>query len=380
MIKGLVTAAAVAVLAAPVWAAGSDIVEFLTGELDDIRRGIEAREAAPEDPGLFESGKERFQSDIDRLLDEGLEIVAPDTFGTWAQRLDRIDRATTEAESRQAELMLDRTEAQTSRGVGMVDRLLGREHAAGSIEDIDQKLSETAAALDQLRADREAVVAGLVADMERLHGIGLTPNEARALLFSVNGGVLVESSLVMRTLAGIERKLAEVMSQQIGPDARRTYAGVASVTRLIQARMLQRHLAAYDEQWLPQLEAMRTETEALLAQTRQNVAAATQDGVRATYAANMAVQERILHVIDQYEAMLKRQRGATYAALGLAEERAAAAVNTLLTLETAANLATVLSDATSGFEAVMEIEVPELETLGVEEFEQMLDISRRLGS
>ncbi|TCO71636.1 hypothetical protein [Rhodovulum euryhalinum] len=380
MFKALLGAAALAVLVQPAFADGSDLVEFLSQELDDIRRGIEAREAAPESPGVFERGKDGFEADIDRLLDEGLDIVAPETFRTWARRLDRIDGATAEAETRQADLMLERTDARTSQGVGMVDRLLGREHAAGSAEDIDRKLAETATALDQLKADREAVVAGLVADMDRLHGITLTPNEARALLYSVNGALLVDATLVMRALEGIERKLAEVMGQQIGPDARRTYAGIASVTRLLQARMLERHLAAYDKDWLPELQAMRTETEALLAQTRENASTASQEGVRATYAANMMVQEQILHVIDRYEAMLERQRDATRDALGLAEERAGAAVNTLLTLETAANLATVISDATAGYEALMEIDLPELETLDLEEFEQMLDISRRLGS
>ena len=170
------------------------------------------------------------------------------------------------------------------------------------------------------------------------------------------------------------------MREDIGSDARRTYIGVASATRLIHARLLQRHLAAYDGDWLPRLEEMRAEAEALLARTRRDAEKASHGNVRQTYENNMVIQARILDVIDRYEAMLERRRGLTSDALELARERGDAAVNTLITLETAASLSSVISEATSQYDDVMSVNLPELEQLDPEEFEEMLDISRRLGS
>lgn len=380
MFKRKILALALALAATQVSASDGELIDFLQEELSDIREDLEARDAAPVEGGYFESDKADYQADIDAILDKALRLIVPKTFDTWAEQIRDIDAATTEAEVERADLLLQRMRAKTSEGVGMVGKLLGREHERDSLEDIDRKLAELDAALAQLGEDRELAAMEFAREMRELHGIDLTNAQAKTILYSVNGGLMVESTVVLQTLGGAERRLSEVMKENIGPDARRTYIGVASATRLIHARLLQRHLAAYDGDWLPRLDDMRAETEALLARTRRDAETASQENVRQTYENNMAIQERILGVIDRYEAMLERRRGLTSDALDLAWERADAAVNTLITLETAASLSSVISEATSQYEDVMSVDLPELEHLDPEEFEEMLDISRRLGS
>ena len=85
-------------------------------------------------------------------------------------------------------------------------------------------------------------------------------------------------------------------------------------------------------------------------------------------------------MIDRYGDMLERRRKLTADALILAEERADAAVNTLRTLETAAGLSAIIAESTANYEKIMEIELPELEQFDTADFEEMLDISRRLTS
>lgn len=357
-----------------------ELIEYLQKELSDIREHVEARDAAPVEGGYFKNDRSDYQSDIDAVLDKALRLVVPETFDTWAEQIRDIDSAVTEAETERAELFLQRMRASTSEGVGMVGKILGREHQRGSLEDINQKLAELDAALAQLGEDRELAAMEFAREMRNSHSVDLTSAQAKAILYSVNGGLMVESTVVLRALGDVERQLSDVMREDIGSDARRTYIGVASATRLIHARLLQRHLAAYDGDWLPRLEEMRAEAEALLARTRRDAEKASQDNVRQTYENNMVIQLRILDVIDRYEAMLERRRGLTSEALELARERGDAAVNTLITLETAASLSSVISEATSQYDDVMSVNLPELEQLDPEEFEEMLDISRRLGS
>ncbi|EEB85125.1 hypothetical protein [Roseobacter sp. GAI101] len=357
-----------------------ELIEYLQEELSDIREHVEARDAAPVEGGYFKNDRSDYQSDIDAVLDKALRLVVPKTFDTWAEQIRDIDSAVTEAETERAELFLQRMRASTSEGVSMVGKILGREHQRGSLEDIDQKLAELDAALAQLGEDRELAAMEFAREMRNLHSVDLTSAQAKAILYSVNGGLMVESTVVLRALGVVERQLSDVMREDIGSDARRTYIGVASATRLIHARLLQRHLAAYDGDWLPRLEEMRAEAEALLSRTRRDAEKASHGNVRQTYENNMVIQARILDVIDRYEAMLERRRGLTSDALELARERGDAAVNTLITLETAASLSSVISEATSQYDDVMSVNLPELEQLDPEEFEEMLDISRRLGS
>lgn len=380
MLKKIFLPLIFASLAVPASANEGELIEFLQKELADIRTLVESRDAAPVEGGYFGSGKSDYEADIDAILDEALRLIAPETFDMWVEQIRDIDEAEIMAENERADLLLRRRLASASAGVGMVGQLLGREYEQGSIEDLDQKLAKLDAALAQLGEDRERAVMEFAREMHELYDIEMTSAQAKAFLYAVNGGLMVEAAVVLQALGDVERQLADVMKEEIGVDARRTYIGVASVTRLIHARLLQRHLAAYDGDWLPRLEEMRAETEAHLARTRRDLEVAKDHNAQQVYESNMEVQNRILRVIERYETMLGHRRALTSDALGLARERADAAVNTLITLEIAASVSSVMSEAASQYENVMSVDLPELELLDPEELEAMFDISRRLNS
>jgi len=381
MIKQIALAFTFALIAVTASANERELIEFLQKELSDIREYVEARDAAPVEGGYFKNDRSDYQSDIDAVLDKALRLVVPETFNTWAELIRDIDAAESELKEEKADLLVQKTSASPSQGIYMFEKFLGREHERGSLEDIDQNLAELDAALAQLGEDRELTAMEFAREMRDLHGVDLTSAQAKTILYSVNGGLMVESTVVLRALGVVERRLSDVIKEDdIGPDARRTYIGVASATRLIHARLLQRHLAAYDEDWLPRLEELRVEREALLARTRREVVKATLDDARQNLENNMEVQDRMLGVIDQYEAMLEQRRELTSDALDHARERAGAAVNTLITLEAAASLSSLIIESTSQYDDVMSVDLPELEQLNPEEFEDMLEISRLLGS
>ena len=369
-------------LVLPATASGSTakLIHFLNGELKEIRQTIEQRDSAPLDPGLFETGAPKYQEDLNALLDEALSIVVPNTHRRWSEVISKVEDSISEAEDYRDELKLKRFGAEKSKGVGMLDRLMGRDHEQGSIEDLNIRLNEVEATIEQLKKDRESAEFDFASDMRELHGIDLSTGQAKALLYSVNGSLIVEAKAVLQALAEVERQMAEVLRENNSPDARSTYTGIASITRLIHVRMLQRHLDAYNGRWLPKLSNLRAVTEALLADTRRKAAKSTDGNAIATFKNNIIVQERIIDVIRRYEGILKKRRGLTERARKRAEERARAAVNTLKTLETAAAVSYVFQESDSEFKAIFDIELPMFENLDPEEVEEFLDISRSLGS
>lgn len=100
-----------------------------------------------------------------------------------------------------------------------------------------------------------------------------------------------------------------------------------------------------------------------------------------TYANNIRLQERILTVINR---QIQRHAYATQAAycerLGACRRRAAAAINTLQTLDTAAGLSAIIADSTADYDKIIEIQLPEMEQFDPADFDEMLDISRKLTS
>ena len=366
-------------LGAPAAASTADLISFLSEELSDIRETIEQRDVAPVDPGIFETGASEFQDDLNILLDKALSIIGPDTHSRWSEAISEIEGAILEAENYRDELRLERFGAETSTGVGMLDKLMGRDHERGSIEDLDARLNEAEATIEKLKVDRESAEIQFANEMRERHNIDLSASQARALLYSVNGPLIVEASVVLQALAEIERQMVEIIRDNSSVDARSTYTGIASLTRLIHVRMLQRHLDTYNGAWLPKLSNMRSDTEALLAETRWKARNATDEYAKATFENNVIIQNRIVDVIKKYETRLKGRRQLIEDKLENAEQRAAAAVNTLKTLESASAVFDTLQEAESEFNAT-QIELPDFEDLDADEVEHFLDISRSLGS
>lgn len=361
-------------------ASPAELIALLDAQLEDIRDAIRDREAAPLDPGILQRSRDAFQNDINETLDEALALVAPNAHARWSEKLLELEVAQGEALERRGKLMLDRMVAVPSRRPSRVDQLLGLEHERGSIEHVDLMLRELDGEINNLEAARDAAVQAFADEMSDRHGIILSVPQARALLYSVNGELMIEASVVLGVLIDVEKRLGTVMKENIGAEAMRTYAGIASLTRLLHARMLERHLAAYDGEWLPKLQEIRDSNTALMRKTESAVNQTTDQSALRDLRNNIELQERILVVIGRYERMLKDRRSITADELATAVQRADAAVNTLMTLENAAALSSMMIEADRDFGALMSVEMPELERLNPEEFEEFLDISRQLGS
>lgn len=354
------------------------LIERLEEDLDGIAETLRSRESAP-DTAFIGRDKNDYTERLNGYLDEAFGLVAPDLHDEYRRRLDVIEESIAEGDAVRPGLMIDRLSApEEGSGPTLMDRALGREHARGSREEIDQQITEIDEARAALVAERDALIAEFAGRLNAEYGLDVTSEQARAALTQVDGAMMVEAAIAMRVLGAMEERLREITEGGLDPAVANRYYGVAAISRLLVARMYERHLQDYDETWLPRLAEMRADHDRLMADTRAKMRVA--DGnLRRQYQANLAVQERVLAALRAYGDVLARQRAATAQGLGGAVERADLALNTLRTLESAVVLSNVMSETMGEFEALTGLGMAPLLPLDDEEiFEQYLGISRAL--
>ena len=356
------------------------VISQVEDDLDAIRGALRDIEQAPEGGRFTIWDKDSYRSDLDGYLDDAFELIAPGFYADARTRLEGIDAAIAAAQAERSELVVARMGAVSDvGGPSLMDRARGREHPRGSREDVEARIAAAEARVVELEAERDALVRGFARELSERFGIGLTFDQARAALYQVNGASMVESAIVAEVLTAIEARLREIVGQDLEAGVARRYYGVAAVTRLMIVRMHERHLASYDEVWLPRLDELEAENRALVEETEGLLDATGTEGRQATLNGNLAIQRQIAETMESYRAILEERRDVTREALVMAREDAEVAVNTLKTLESAVRLSDAMTRNMEEFRHLMSVEAPALMPLEDERvFDQFLDISRQL--
>lgn len=369
--------------ASPAWAEGRDVapvIGAIEDDLDTMRDIIAEMDAAPDHALPLLSDKQDYRDDLNRQLDRVLGLVLGDLYGESRAALFALDEEREGLDARIAELRIDRITAPRSADVvGVVDRTLNR-FAEGSIEAIDAEIAQLEAQGEELERRRAALLRDFADRLMVEYGVEISPEEAEAALYQVNGVTIVESAMAFEVVRKIEERLREIQGVTEDDSVLRRYYAVAAVTRLLVQRLYERHLQEYEEDWLPRLAEIEERNDRLMAETEAAIGEAD-EGRRPLYEANLRVQQQVAEVVDAYRAMLLEREELTRKGLEVAEADAAVALNTLKTLEAAVSLQSQMLWSSSEFESLMEISPPELIPLDDEEmFQRFLDVSRELAT
>ncbi len=355
------------------------IIDRAVDELAEMRALIDEMQQVGERDRWFGRSRADVEADLDAHLDDLIAMIVGDTYAESRQRLLRADARIAEIEAEMDQLRVDRLTARPSDQVmTRLDTVLMRDHAAGSIEDIEQRLERGADRLDELRRTRAGIERDFVRAMAREYGIELTQEQARAILYQVNGRSIVEASIAFTVLQEVERRLGEIRTTVTNNDTLRRYYGVAAVMRLVSARLHELHLHDYREVWLPNLAEFEADNAALIEETRALLAEAPDAATAERYGANLEIQEEIAGVAGQYRDLLLGRQALVEERLAAAVDDATLAVNTLRTLNQAVVLFDRFAWQQAEFEALMAIENEALIPLESDDLEGFLDISRAL--
>jgi hypothetical protein len=375
--------AALLIGAFPALAEGPEVAPVIEGIEEDlgvIRDIIEEMDTARATPLPLLRDRDDVREDLNDQLDTILTLVLGDLYPRSREELFALDSEAEELDGRIANLRVDRITAPRSEDVsGFLDQTLNR-YAPGSIEAIDAEIAALEAQRRELEARRDDLLRRFAEELLALYGVEITPEEAEAALYQVNGVTIVESAVAFEVVRKIEERLREIRQATDDDAVLRRYYAVAAVTRLLIQRLYERHLQSYEEDWLPRLAEIEERNARLMAETEAAIRTAD-DARRPVYEGNLEVQRQVAEVIDAYRRMLLERQELTRRGLEVAQADAAVALNTLKTLEAAVSLQAQMLWSREEFETLMEIAPPELIPLDDEEmFQRFLDVSRELAA
>lgn len=355
------------------------VVSRLSDELPNIRNYILEMETSPTE-GRFQRTQQDVQDDLDELLDEIIDLIVGTDYDVNRERLFKAEEEINTLELEIDELRIQRIDASPSPAeLSLVDRAMQRTYAPGSIEDIDATITTKQARLAELRGQANTILREFRQIMAESYGLDLDNDQARALLFQINGSSISEVVIVYSVFQQIEARLAEIRATTSNDEILRRYYGLAATLRLVTVRLHEAHAIQYSQNWIPAIIELRQEQAALMTETELALDVETNEARIGGYENNLMIQQEVDAVMADYEELLLERQTNVQERLDEAQRDAAFAINSLKTLENAAILFEQFSRSDSEFQALTQIQNSELIPLDDEEVrENYLDISRQM--
>ena len=358
----------------------SSVITTALDELEDVRELVnEAQEADPEG-GWFTRSSQDVQEDLDDHLDDLLAAILGDHYRETREELLDADERISEIEESMDDLQVARQRAPSSAdAMTRFDSVLMRDVAPGSREAIDDELQALDAEMENLVSHREDIESDFRRRLAINFDVYLEPNQARAILYQINGRSIVEASIAHSVLQQVAERLGEIRSSVKSNASLRRYYGVAAMMRLITVRLYERHLIDYRDDWKPSIEEFVTNHSELIDETRNLIANARSQAHAESLRNNLAIQRQTAKVASDYSNLLYQRELLVKDRLDAAIADAALALNTLQTLDSATVLFDQFASNEAEFQAMMEIESSELIPLEDGDLaENFLEISRTL--
>lgn len=323
------------------------LAETLT-KLEDGVTILQQREQAPES-AFFRKDKAGFQEDFNDLLSEMTAIFEEDAIIQSRERIFALRQGI--AATKQQILKLKEQQLAAPRH----DRL------QTSKRDYEQQIAEQRQRIIDQQTEIAAISGQFIVKLSAL-GIALTPGEAEMLLARVDSRDIVQMAVVFNTAKKIDTQLLALMAdsgEDVGPAKR--YYGMHVVLLELVRYMQNRYIADIDQQYIPQLKAIRASTQALYQNAKAAFKEDTDEHRKRGYAANMRANQLTIDTAAIYIELLESQRAKVAAARGRIESDLRLAKNTYATVHYSAELLAILQTSRHSFEALMGLQVPAMQ-------------------
>lgn len=245
-------------------------------------------------------------------------------------------------------------------GMAPADPVKAAEAKIGAVEEKIKGVKE------RLRASLEKV------------GVTVTTDQLDGLLVMATADSFIDMMAAYANLRAIDEMLkqaSDTSNESLGT-ARRYYGLHASLTE-IAGWMQESFVAEIDTKFLPELERIEAEAEAL----RKEAGKLLGDNPDAAKVleANVAAQDLTIKTVNIYRRELTKQRDAMAAAAAKTARQAAVAINTWRTVKVSSDLVAAMRATDEGFRQLLTLEIPDLRPFqGVELKAEFQRISTRL--
>ncbi|MDR1040306.1 MAG: hypothetical protein LBR80_09115 [Deltaproteobacteria bacterium] len=289
-----------------------------------------------------DSPKERAQAEINGFLDRVLNVLLEDDVTEVKRAISRLERENAELQDKVARLEIDRASAP--------DKARFYEVWKSSQSGIDRRIEAARREIAGNRADMADKRGSIRRKLAR-EGIELSEDELRNLLMTVSGDDQLDSIVALKNIYTISNRLRELMRTTESLAVSRKYYAVFLIATQAHELQLVRFRQKIAREYLPRLEAIRAENQALMARTRDLAASDPQ------YRSNLTAQEMTERVAVRYRELLSGQDGILEDRLAALRKVIAYVENTYETVSLASGLAASMEDSLTSLQALLEMPI-----------------------
>jgi hypothetical protein len=322
----------------------------LTGLIDLVDR---ERKAPDSSWNPFKEDRKSIRKEMQELVGEAIDILRISNLSSLKAELNRCRENIRTYTNRIGELKTKRLLAPADVSSWKVWKK-GQSDYDKAIRDYELKVKENEACIEERKA-------ALLHSFREV-GLVLEPGQLDALLFSITGDNDIDMITVFHNIRIITEKLRE-LAVQSGEDieAARRYYGMYAVLLRIMLALQQEYVRQVDDDFLPLLDRLLGENQALMEQTRI-LMRESEDGRRAVYSANLESQMLTDKTGRLYRDFLAANRARMQASIIQTRKEYDLAENTYNTVRTAYNLIAMIQNSEKMFESISQLQVPELLT------------------
>ncbi len=334
---------------------------------------LEKKRVAPDASWVpFKEDKQSLDADIADLLDDALEVLN-------ISDLTAVKKEIRECQERIQSCRRTISELQTK-------KLMAPEEVAAwkiwksDIEGYEKKIESYKATI----ADNQNRIEALKKDFaERISSIGIELDQTQidTLIYSVTGDDDVGMIAVFNNIKILTEKLktlAQDSSENI--ETARRYYGMHVILLKTLLRLQQGYIDRIDGAYVPMLDRIADENRRLMAETEALLERA-ESRHSAQYQANMAAQSVTADTVELYRRYLQRNRDRVSASQAKVVKEYEIAENTYHTVSTAYALMEVMRNADRFFNALDQLQVPDLLTFDNSQMrDEFRKLTERMGS
>jgi hypothetical protein len=309
---------------------------------------LEERHDRLPDSAWLGDDKASNEADINRLLDESIEILVQSNAQRYREKIRELEARAREAHERIAEYRRERVTA-PAKGVWR-----------STAEDYDRRIAELNATIAEYDRELEGLKADFVREIQGSH-VDLSDEQLDFLLSTVVGDDLIQIGIAFDNIRTITGQLEQLLiDSQEDLTAARRYYGMYTVLLRILDRMHQRLVEDIDRRYVPEIAQIIERTKVLRDGTR--ILKQRQPPASQALTANMEAQELTLKAALRYRQYLLAQRAEVLAARQRLAGSLQVAFNTYETVKVSGDLVGLMRSSQKLLDVLASLQVPALRT------------------
>ena len=300
------------------------------------------------DSSLFGEDKKSLRNDFNEILDEIIVLLDDPSIKDYRGQIDALNRNIEETKKEISTYKEERVTAP-------------RDHMVKTTKSgYDKQIKQAKQDIVQFNREIRAVHRRLI-ERFKLIGLDLDMEQVKVLLSRVDSENIIQMSVVFDVIKQITKQLME-LTQSSGEEVNtaKKYYGMHVVLIEMVIHMQDKYIEKINTTFLPKIGKITDATVSLSQTTKSNIRREKDQNRRKIYKKNLNAQELTLKVARLYMDNLKSQRGKVLKAKSKAVDDFRLAHNTYQTVEVSSDLVNLLNTSQDSFEAVMNLQVPEI--------------------